>query len=80
MVFEDTLDTPTTTAKSSASKTSKTPDMAQPIITVRNDTFDAPFTIWLNEKNYSTWSKMLLGKKRLSDREGGSSGGRRFEL
>ncbi|BFG30267.1 hypothetical protein CerSpe_165410 [Prunus speciosa] len=34
--------------------------MAQPIVTVHNDTFVAAFTIQLNGKNYSTWSKMML--------------------
>ncbi|BFG35135.1 hypothetical protein CerSpe_214090 [Prunus speciosa] len=45
---------------SSASETCKNLDMAQPIVTVRNDTSVAPFTTMLNGKNYSTWSKMML--------------------
>ncbi|CAL8167660.1 unnamed protein product [Prunus armeniaca] len=60
MAFEDTPNNPTTTAKSSALEPRKNLDMAQPIVTVHNDISAAPFTIWLNGKNYSTWSKMML--------------------
>ncbi|CAL8138013.1 unnamed protein product [Prunus armeniaca] len=63
MAFEDTLDNPTAAVKSSAScasETNKNLDKAQPIITVRNDNFTTLFTIRLNGKNYSTWSKMIL--------------------
>ncbi|CAL8152533.1 unnamed protein product [Prunus armeniaca] len=54
------LDTPTAAANFNASETRKTLDMAQPIVTVQNDTSNAPFTIQLNGKNYRTWSKMML--------------------
>ncbi|BFG35144.1 hypothetical protein CerSpe_214180 [Prunus speciosa] len=63
MAFQDTSDNPTAAAKSSASSASETRknlDMAQPIVTVRNDTSTVPFIIRLNGKNYSTWSKMML--------------------
>ncbi|CAL8152339.1 unnamed protein product [Prunus armeniaca] len=60
MAFEDILDSLSTVAKSSASETRKTLDMPQPIVTVRNDNSATPFTIRLNGKNYSSWSKMML--------------------
>ncbi|KAI5326375.1 hypothetical protein L3X38_035449 [Prunus dulcis] len=59
MAFKGTLDNPTAAAKSSASETRKNLDIVQPIVTVRNDTFAAPFIIRLNGKSY-TWSKMML--------------------
>ncbi|CAL9026037.1 unnamed protein product [Prunus brigantina] len=63
MAFEGTPNNSTTASKSnasSASKTRKNLDMVQPIVTVRNDTSIAPFTIRLNGKNYNTLSKMML--------------------
>ncbi|CAL9024460.1 unnamed protein product [Prunus brigantina] len=80
MAFEDTPNNPivaTKSSASSASETRKTLEMAQPIVTVHNDISAVSFTIRLNGKNYSTWSKMMLlhvssqekrGKKRLSER------------
>ncbi|CAL2250009.1 unnamed protein product [Prunus armeniaca] len=65
MAFEDTPDNPTAAAKSNASsalETHKNLEMAQPNVTVHNDTSVAPFTIWLSGNNYSwkLWSAKAL--------------------
>ncbi|KAH0993749.1 hypothetical protein GBA52_005232 [Prunus armeniaca] len=60
MAFEITLDNPTAAAKSSALETLKNMALTQLIVTILNNTFAASFTIRLNGKNYSTWSKMML--------------------